>query len=55
MCLVETVVLAVIVSFLTARVTTKLFLGKIDKYTDDLLGMVKDFFMELITTLSKRP
>lgn len=53
--IIETIFVSVIVSAIVSKIMAVCYLKKIDKYADDLLGMVKDFLKDVFGIIGKRP
>ena len=45
--MLETVIVSIITSVVVSKIMAVCYLRKIDKYTDDLLSMVKEFFEDI--------
>ena len=53
--MIETIIVSAIVSFLTARVSAKIFLGTIDRYVDAIIKGLKEALQGISITPDKQP
>ena len=49
-----TIAVSIITAFIVTRITIAVYFVAIDKYTDHMTSLVKQFFSDLISILDKR-